>query len=95
MPYLYILQCADNTYYTGSTVGSLEKRLYEHSNGIGADYTMKRLPVKLIYSEFFENVKEAFYREKQIQGWSHAKKNALIEGNFDLLVKKRVVEKTE
>lgn len=82
--YMYILKCVDNTYYTGSTV-NLEKRLYEHNTGIGANYTKKRLPVELVYTEEFDRIELAFAREKQIQKWSHAKKKALIEGRFDHL----------
>jgi putative endonuclease len=82
--YLYILECNDGTYYTGSTK-NLEKRLQEHENSIGANYTKKKLPVKLVYFEEYSRIDEAFYREKQIQGWGHSKKKALIEGrNNDL-----------
>lgn len=69
MSYLYILECADGSFYPGSTV-DLEKRLWEHQNGLGANHTRSRLPVKLVYAEFFERVDDAYYREKQIQGWS-------------------------
>ena len=79
MAYMYILECADGTYYTGSTI-NLEKRLYEHMNLTGANYTKKKHPVKLVYFEEYSRIDKAFYREKQIQGWSHAKKKALIEG---------------
>ncbi len=65
--YMYILECVDQTFYVGST-NDLIKRLDQHQKGEGAHYTMKRLPVKLIYYEEFENVGEAFRREKQIQG---------------------------
>lgn len=78
MPYMYILECCDGTYYTGSTV-DVEKRLYEHRSGNGANYTKKRLPVKLVYFEEYARIDEAFYREKQVQGWGHVKKKALIE----------------
>jgi putative endonuclease len=84
MPYMYILECCDGTYYTGST-WNLEKRLNEHQTGIGANHTSKRLPVQLVYSEEFSRIDEAFYREKQIQNWSHSKKKALIEGNANAL----------
>lgn len=67
MPYMYILKCADNSFYTGSTV-NLEKRLWEHQNSLGANYTKKRLPVKLVFCEEFSRVVEAFYRENQVQG---------------------------
>lgn len=84
MPYMYILECADGTYYTGSTK-DLEKRLWEHQNLQGANYTKKKHPVELIYYEEYSRIDEAFYREKQVQGWSHAKKKALIERNTQRL----------
>jgi putative endonuclease len=84
MAYTYILECVDGSYYTGSTK-NLEQRLWQHQNGLGAIHTAKRLPVKLIYCEFYDRVSDAFYREKQIQGWSRKKKQALIAGNGDLL----------
>lgn len=76
--FVYILECIDGTYYTGST-NNLERRLYEHQNGLGANYTKSRLPVKLVFYEEYEKVQDAFYREKQIQGWSRRKKQALIK----------------
>lgn len=79
MPFMYILECSDGTNYTGST-WNLEKRLAEHNAGFGANYTGKRLPIKLIYFEQFESIKKAFKREKQVQNWGHEKKKALIEG---------------
>ncbi|MDH5718489.1 MAG: GIY-YIG nuclease family protein [Spirochaetia bacterium] len=91
MPYMYILECADGTYYTGSTY-NLSKRVEEHNQGEGANYTSKRLPVKLIYSEEFNGIEEAFKREKQIQNWNHAKKKALLEKDYEEL-KKYVMKK--
>ena len=82
--YLYILECNDGTYYTGSTI-NLERRLWEHSHSLGANYTKKRLPVKLVYFEEFSRIDDAFYREKQIQKWGHKKKKALIERNESAL----------
>ena len=82
--YTYILKCFDNSYYTGSTK-NLGLRLCQHQNGEGANYTSKRLPVELVYFEEYSRIDEAFYREKQIQKWSRAKKKALIEGNYDKL----------
>jgi putative endonuclease len=76
--WMYILECSDGTYYTGST-NNLDFRLAQHQNGEGAKHTQKRLPVKLVYCEEFETVDQAFYREKQIQGWSRKKKEALIK----------------
>jgi len=82
--YMYILLCSDGSYYTGST-NDLERRLAEHQNGEGANHTKKRLPVTLVYYEEYQRIDEAFYREKQVQGWSRKKKEALIEGNAHLL----------
>ena len=81
---MYILECADGSYYTGST-NNLERRLQQHQNDGGANYTKKHLPVKLVYFEEFQRIDEAFYREKQVQGWSRKKKEALINGCFDKL----------
>ncbi len=77
--WVYILECADGSYYTGST-NNLELRLAQHQAGEGANHTKKRLPVKLVYCEEFQRIDDAFYREKQIQGWSREKKEALIKG---------------
>jgi len=82
--YLYILICNDDTYYTGSTK-DLDKRVLEHKSGAGANYTAKRLPVRLIYFEEYDRIDEAFYREKQVQGWSRKKKQALIESRISEL----------
>ena len=84
--YMYILECSDASYYTGSTK-NLERRLWEHQNSRGANYTKKRLPVKLVYFEEYSRIDEAFYREKQVQGWSRKKKQALIDGKNYLLPK--------
>ena len=84
MAYMYILECSNGTYYTGSTK-DIDRRLWEHQNGLGANYTKKHSPVKLVYFEEFTRIDEAFYREKQIQGWSHSKKKALIEGHANKL----------
>jgi len=83
---MYILECADESYYTGSTI-DLERRFSEHQNSHGANYTKNHLPVKLVYVEEFSRIDEAFYREKQVQGWGHKKKKALIESDIDKLHK--------
>ena len=84
MAYTYILKCSDSSYYTGST-RNLDQRLWQHQNGQGANHTKVRLPVELMYSEYYERVDEAFAREKQIQKWSRKKKEALINGDIDTL----------
>lgn len=75
---MYILECSDGTYYTGSTV-NLEFRIIQHQTGNGANHTKGRLPVKLVYHEEYQTISQAYYREKQIQGWSRKKKEALIK----------------
>ena len=81
MAWVYILECADGSFYTGSTV-DLEKRIAEHNEGLGANFTRKRLPARLVFAEDSDSIETAFVREKQIQGWSRAKKTALIEGRM-------------
>lgn len=80
--YMYILQCGDGSFYTGSTT-ELALRIQQHKNGEGANFTSKNLPVKLVYYENFDRIDEAFAREKQIQKWSRAKKIALIQGDIE------------
>ena len=84
MPHMYILRCADDSYYTGST-RNLERRLVQHQRGEGARHTAKRLPVELIYCEEYARVEDAFQREKQVQRWSRKKKEALMAGNMNEL----------
>ena len=81
---MYILECSNGKYYTGSTI-DLEKRVMEHSNGEGSNFTSKHLPVKLVYYEEYQRIDEAFYREKQVQGWSRKKKEALIRNETQTL----------
>jgi len=82
--YMYILECADGSFYTGSAK-NLNKRLAEHQKGEGSEYTKQHLPVKLVYYETFERIDKAFDREKQVQRWSRAKKIALINRDIELL----------
>lgn len=79
--FMYILKCDDGSYYTGSTV-DLENRLNQHLKGKGSVYTKTRLPVELIYYEIYPRIDQAFYREKQVQGWSRNKKQALMDGKL-------------
>jgi predicted GIY-YIG superfamily endonuclease len=82
--YMYILKCADGSYYTGSTV-DMERRLAQHQAGEGANYTKKHLPVELVYCEECQCVDDAYRREKQVQGWTRRKKEALISGHPERL----------
>jgi putative endonuclease len=84
--WLYILKCADGSYYTGST-NNLPLRVAQHQAGEGSAYTRSRLPVELVYSQEFPSEHEAFLRERQVKGWSRAKKEALIHGDFEALIR--------
>jgi predicted GIY-YIG superfamily endonuclease len=85
MPFTYILRCADDSFYVGSTRGDLAQRIWQHNAGTGARYTASRRPVTLVWSAEFALVTEAFALEKRLQGWSRAKRQAVIDGRFDLL----------
>ena len=82
----YILLCANGKYYVGST-DNLERRLKEHESGRGCGFTKAHLPVKLVYKEEYTTIEEAYQRERQLHGWSRAKKEALITGNVEQLKK--------
>ena len=75
--FTYILECADHSYYVGSTK-NLGFRFWQHCNMEGGEYTSQRLPVKLIYVEIFTRIDRAFEREHQIKKWTRKKKEALI-----------------
>ena len=87
MAFMYIVRCRDGSYYTGSTEKDPEARVWEHNHDehLAARYTIKRRPVTLVYVEQFDRVDVAFCREKQVQNWSRAKKEALIAGRVDEL----------
>ena len=82
VPHVYILRCADDSFYVGST-WDLERRLSEHNLGLGAAYTRRRRPVTLVWCGDYERIDEAYAMEKRIQGWSRAKRQALIDGRTD------------
>jgi len=82
--WVYILKCSDASYYTGKTQ-KLEERIAQHQNGTFKGYTSKRLPVELVYVHGFSTYHDAIQAERQIKGWSHAKKKALVHGDFELL----------
>jgi len=77
MGYFYILLCADGTFYVGST-RNLLRRFWEHRQGLAADYTRTRLPVRLLYFEQYERVSEAWGRERTVHGWTRSKKKKLV-----------------
>ena len=84
--WLYILRCADHSYYVGTTHNEPETRLSEHNSGIDPkSYTYRRRPVALIYAEYFEEIIDAIGLERQIKGWTRAKKEAFIRGDYPTL----------
>jgi putative endonuclease len=82
---LYILRCADDSYYTGTARSGLELRIAEHNAGRYDGYTASRRPVILVFSQWFDRITDAIAAERQVKGWSRAKKEALIRGDFDRL----------
>jgi tRNA/rRNA methyltransferase len=84
--YVYILRCSDGSYYTGHTE-DLEPRIAAHNSGTVEGYTQTRLPVQLVFSGEFSTRYEAVARERQLKGWSRAKKEALIRGDWDAVQK--------
>ena len=83
--FVYILKCADGTYYTGIT-NDIARRLSEHQNGANPKaYTFSRRPVELAWGEEVSSYGEALKHEHQIKKWSQAKKEALIRGDFEAI----------
>jgi putative endonuclease len=80
--YLYILRRADGSYYVGTARKSLDERISEHDTGILGGSTATRRPVSLGFAEHFESIGEAIAAERQVKGWSRAKKEALMRGDW-------------
>ncbi|MBL7214180.1 MAG: GIY-YIG nuclease family protein [Phycisphaerae bacterium] len=84
MWHVYILECSDDSFYVGRA-DNLQSRLLRHNEGRGAKHTVRRRPVKLVWQEAHETKESAVKCEKQIKGWTKAKKKALVEGNIEVL----------
>ncbi|WP_152046607.1 GIY-YIG nuclease family protein [Aureimonas psammosilenae] len=82
---VYILRCADGSYYTGLTKQPIEARLWEHNEGIYEGFTKPRRPVTLVFTETYDRMLDAIARERQIKGWLRAKKEALIALDYEAL----------
>ncbi|MFC3815466.1 GIY-YIG nuclease family protein [Lysobacter sp. GCM10012299] len=82
MFWTYMLRCADGSFYLGHT-DDIERRMDQHHGGQHACYTQRRRPVTLVFSQEFPTREEALVAERQIKGWSRAKKLALIDGDWD------------
>ena len=84
--YVYILKCSDDSYYTGIT-SNLEQRMLQHHTAFYPDcYTASRRPLELVFYAEFTDINLAIEKEKQIKKWSRAKKEALINEDWDKLV---------
>jgi putative endonuclease len=83
--FLYIVRCADGSYYIGITRTSLDIRIAQHNAGTFPGYTSTRRPVELVYSQWLERITDAIENERKLKRWSRAKKEALIRGDFALL----------
>ena len=83
--YVYILNCADGSFYTGHT-DNLEARVVAHEMGRIPGYTRSRRPFRLVFAEELSSRQDAFERERQINGWTRAKKRALIRGDWEHLI---------
>jgi putative endonuclease len=79
--YAYLLRCNDGSYYAGHT-DDLDVRMAQHQSGAHGGYNTKRLPVTLVWSDFFQTRDDAFAVERKLKGWSKAKKEALIAGDW-------------
>jgi putative endonuclease len=80
--FLYILRCADGSYYIGITRTELEIRIAQHNTGTLGGYTATRRPVMLVFSQWFERITDAIENERKLKKWSRAKKEAFIRGDF-------------
>ena len=81
---MYILRCSDGSYYVGSE-RDLEARMQQHAVGGGAEYTSRRMAVELVFAHECTDMGQAYALEKKVQGWSRAKREALIRGEQHLL----------
>jgi len=80
--FLYILRCADGSFYIGITRTTLEIRIAQHNSGALGGYTATRRPVTLVFSQWFERITDAIENERRLKKWSRAKKEAFIQGDF-------------
>jgi len=80
--YLYILKCADGSYYIGTTRTELEIRIAQHNTGTFGCYTSSRRPETLVFSQWFDRITDAIECERKLKKWSRAKKEAFMRGDF-------------
>jgi putative endonuclease len=81
--HVYMVRCADDSYYIGSATGDdIAPRIDQHNAGTLKGYTFTRRPVVLVWSEYFDRVTDGIAAERQLKGWSRAKKEALIRSDW-------------
>jgi len=80
--FLYILRCADGSFYIGTTRTTLEIRVAQHNAGTLGGYTASRRPVTLVFSQWFDRITDAIENERKLKKWSRAKKEAFVQGDF-------------
>jgi len=83
---LYLLECADGTFYIGHT-DNLDRRVQQHEQGLAGAYTANLRPLKLIHVEEFESRLEALTMERKLKGWTRAKKQVYMMGNWQTVGK--------
>ena len=83
--HVYMVRCSDGAYYVGSARKGPDQRLAEHNSGRYGGYTSTRLPVMLVWTEHFPDITDAIAVERQLKGWSRAKKEALIRGDCEAI----------
>ena len=84
--WLYIVQCSDGSFYTGTTRVAVETRIGQHNAGMFPDsYTFKRRPVTLVFAEHYQRIVDAIAMERRVKGWSRRKKQAVIDGQWETL----------
>jgi putative endonuclease len=82
--YVYMLRCADDSFYIGSATGDdLQPRIDQHNTGAFPGYTFHRRPVVLVWSEHFDRIRDGIAAERQIKGWSRAKKRGVDPKRLD------------
>jgi putative endonuclease len=83
--FVYMLRCSDGAYYVGSCRAGLEQRINQHNAGYFGGYTAKRRPVTLVFHQEFQRITDAIAAERQLKGWSRAKKEALVRGDYETI----------
>jgi putative endonuclease len=83
--WVYMVKCADGSFYTGLTRNELPETCVQQHNAktFPDSYTATRLPVELVYAEYLDLVTDAINAERKIKGWSRAKKLALLSGDWE------------